>query len=165
MLGPIDHVGYLVEDLEAGLRRFQWLFDLPVSRHFERPQYALAGAYLGSGHGMIEVFTFTDRPLLQQRLGVAPVVLDHVAYRVSDIDAVAAHLRGVGVRFAGPDLLTEVEEPIELSGVRHLWTIPATSGGYSVQLVERPEPGFGAAIQETIRARCPPEPASRRSQA
>ena len=146
MLGPIDHVGYLVEDLEAELQKFRQLFDLPLARTFEYPRYALVGGYLGSGRGMIEVFTFTDRPLLRERLRTMPALLDHVAYRVDSIEAVAAQLRGLGVRFAGPDLRTEIDEPVEMSGgVRHLWTIPATSSGYSVQLVERPEQEPGSA--------------------
>ncbi len=44
-----------------------------------------------------------------------------------------------GVRFTRPTTAEAVESPIELRGARHLWTDPATSGGYRLQLVQPPE--------------------------
>jgi hypothetical protein len=83
------------------------------------------------------VFTFTDPELLARRLGTSNIVLDHVACAVADIDAVAAAMKRAGVHFSGPDLQGEIDAPIVLSGVRHLWTIPETSRGQSIQLVQR----------------------------
>jgi hypothetical protein len=83
------------------------------------------------------VFTFTDPELLARRLGTSNIVLDHVACAVADIDAVAAAMKRAGVHFSEPDLQGEIDAPIVLSGVRHLWTIPETSRGQSIQLVQR----------------------------
>jgi methylmalonyl-CoA/ethylmalonyl-CoA epimerase len=137
MLGALDHVGYLAADLEAAVAEFQTLFDLPVARRFERPQFDLQGVYLGSGEGHVELFTFTAEELLERRLGAARVRLDHVAYLVADIDATAAGLRSAGVRFCGPDMRAELHQPVDLGGVRHLWTLPETSLGQAIQLMQR----------------------------
>jgi methylmalonyl-CoA/ethylmalonyl-CoA epimerase len=137
MLGRLDHVGYLAADLEASVEELCSLFGLAVARHIERPQFALRGVYLGAGEGNLEVFTFTEEELLAKRLGDAKLVLDHVAYEVSDIDASAAQLRHRGARFAGPDLRFELHEPVDLGGVRHLWTMPETTFGQTIQLLQK----------------------------
>lgn len=137
MLGAVDHVGYLVRDLDAAVEEFGERFGLAVVRPVVLPQFSILGQYLGQGSGSVELFTITDEKLLAQRLGDQPILLDHAAYEVSDIDAVAAAMRRTGVRFTGPDRRQEVAEPIELGGIRHLWTYPETSCGQSLQLLQR----------------------------
>ncbi len=137
MLGRLDHVGYLAADLEGAVQDFQEIFALPVARHIERPQFALRGVYLGEGEGNIELFTFTEDELLAGRLGAAQLLLDHVAYEVPDIAASAALLRAGGARFAGPDLRAELHEPVDLGGVWHLWTMPETTFGQTIQIFQR----------------------------
>ena len=136
MLGPVDHAGYLFADLAAGIELMQHTFDLPLVREFALAQFDLHGAFLGDGTGSVEVFAFTDPALAATRLGGAQAVLDHVAYRVADIAAAASTLGAAGVRFSGPDLRGEVTQPIDLGGVGHLWTVPATSGGFCLQLLQ-----------------------------
>jgi catechol 2,3-dioxygenase-like lactoylglutathione lyase family enzyme len=137
MLGAVDHVGYLVRDLDAAVAEFSERFGLEVVRPVELPQYSILGEYLGEGTGSVELFTITDDALLAQRLGAESILLDHAAYEVTDIDSVAAAWSAGGVRFSGPDRRQEVRDPILLGGVRHLWTIPQTSCGQSVQLLQR----------------------------
>jgi hypothetical protein len=130
-------VGYLTSDLERGSALLQERFALEPVRRFERPQFALAGAYLGAGSGCVEVFTFTDPQLLAARLPAGDLVLDHVAYEVDDLETLSASLRRGGVRFCGPDLRGELAEPADLGGVLHLWTVPETCNGLSMQLMQR----------------------------
>lgn len=137
MLGPVDHAGYLFRDLSAGVALMQATFDLAVVRAFELPQFSLEGTFLGEGTGSVEVFAFTDPALAASRLGDAQSVLDHVAYRVPDIAAAAEALSASGVTFSGPDLRGEVTQAIDLGGIRHLWTVPDTTGGLSLQLIQR----------------------------
>jgi len=136
MLGRLDHVGYLTADLETSVASFQERLGLPLARRIDRPQFALLGAYLGEGLGNVELFTFTEPELLARRLGGAAIVLDHVAYEVPDIEASALALRHQGVRFAGPDLRSELHEPVDLGGVLHLWTMPETTFGQTIQLLQ-----------------------------
>jgi catechol 2,3-dioxygenase-like lactoylglutathione lyase family enzyme len=136
MLGTIDHVGYLTSDLEGSIADFQRRLGVEVVRRFERPQFSLLGAYLGSGSGELELFAFSDPELQAQRLAGREFFLDHVAYRVPDIGALQARMAAEGVRFSGPDLRGEVTEPFDLSGALHLWTVPETCGGQALQLIQ-----------------------------
>jgi catechol 2,3-dioxygenase-like lactoylglutathione lyase family enzyme len=136
MLGPVDHVGYLARDLEASIDRFRTTFGLEIARRIDRPQFTLLGAYLGEGLGSVEVFTFTDAELLDARLGGEELLLDHAAYVVADIAVTAAHMRAAGVRFTGPDARKELTEPVDLGGVLHLWTDPATCAGQMLQILQ-----------------------------
>jgi catechol 2,3-dioxygenase-like lactoylglutathione lyase family enzyme len=146
MLGPVHHVGYLARDLEGAVARFSARFEAEVVRRFERPQFELKGIYLGAAHGDVELFTFTDPELRERRLGGVELLLDHVAYEVADLAALAARMHGEGVRFAGPDLRSELTEPIDLGGTLHLWTIPETCWGQSLQLLQPPAPQPASAI-------------------
>jgi catechol 2,3-dioxygenase-like lactoylglutathione lyase family enzyme len=137
MFSAVDHVGYLVRDLDVAVAGFVERFELEVVRPVVLPQYSILGHYLGEGSGSIELFTITDEALLDERLGEHSILLDHAGYEVGDIDAVAAELSARGVRFSGPDRREQVSEPIELGGIRHLWTVPETSCGQSLQLLQR----------------------------
>ena len=82
------------------------------------PQYGIDAAFLGEGSGTLEIFTFADPDVLDPRLDGAERRIDHVAFRVEDLDALAAELRAAGARFSGPDRRGEIAEPIELGGSR-----------------------------------------------
>lgn len=140
MLGAVHHVGYLVRDLDAEVERFAARFQAPIVKRFERPQFALRGVYLGAANGDVELFTFTDPRLLARRLGGEreQPLLDHVAHLVDDLPALARRLSAEGVEFSGPDLREPLTEPVDLDGTLHLWTVPQTCGGFSMQLLQPP---------------------------
>jgi catechol 2,3-dioxygenase-like lactoylglutathione lyase family enzyme len=138
VLGRVDHVGYLAADLEQGVARFTERLGAEVVRRFERPQFSLAGVYLGADGGNIEVFSFTDRKLLEARLGGrGTLVLDHIAYEVEDMHAAEEKLRAQGVGLCGPDLRDELPEAVDLGGVLHIWTRPETCSELALQLMQR----------------------------
>jgi hypothetical protein len=122
--------------LERAAEGFATRFSLQVIRRFERPQFALQGVYLGAPHGDVELFSFTEPELLQRRLGDEELLLDHVAYAVTDIAALCERMSGEGVRFCGPDLRDELTEPVDLGGTLHVWTVPETCWGQSLQLLQ-----------------------------
>ena len=129
-----DHVGVLVADLEAAKSFARDVLGLgDPAREFEAPEHGLAGAFFTLGDGELEVFT-----LAEGRAPNGPATIDHVAVRVDDLDVERPRLEAEGVRFTGPALPDEAEAPVELRGVRHLWTDPASSGGFRLQLIEKP---------------------------
>jgi catechol 2,3-dioxygenase-like lactoylglutathione lyase family enzyme len=138
MFGPFDHVGFLVRDLDAALEQARVLFALPVARTVELPQFGITAAFLGEGSGTLEIFTIAEGELIDARLGSDERRIDHVAFRVDDLDGLAAMLRAGGARFSGPDRRGEISEPLELGGARHLWTVPQSTAGLAVQLTELP---------------------------
>jgi methylmalonyl-CoA/ethylmalonyl-CoA epimerase len=132
----IDHVGVLVEDLEAAKAFARDVLGLgDPTTEFEAPEHGLAGAFFGMGDARLEVFTLEGAG--EDRLPAgAPARVDHIAVQVDDIDAERERLDAQGVRFTGPGGPGHVGAPIELRGSRHLWTDPATSGGYRLQLIQ-----------------------------
>jgi len=134
-----DHVGVLVGDLDAAKTFARDVLGLgEPEREFEAPEHGLSGAFFALGTGELELFTLADGGA--ERLPEGQLAsIDHVAVRVDDLDAERARLGEGGVRFTGPSLPDEVAEPIDLRGVRHLWTAPESSGGYRLQLIEKPE--------------------------
>ena len=58
--------------------------------------------------------------------------LEHVGLAELDV----ADIVRAGVRFAGPDLRAELHAPVELGGALHLWTLPETSAGQVIQLIQ-----------------------------
>jgi catechol 2,3-dioxygenase-like lactoylglutathione lyase family enzyme len=112
----IDHIGYLVRDLEAGVDFARRVFGAEITREVDRPQWTLFGYYLGA----VEVFTFTDDARLAACLGDEELKLDHVAHAVDDIEAAMARLPDA--RWSGPDLRDTVTEPFDLGAAKHVWT-------------------------------------------
>ena len=129
----IDHVGYLVRDLEAGVELVTESFAAEVTRKIDRPQWLLVGYYVNA----VEVFTFTAPALLDARLGAhVEGKLDHIAHAVDDIEHEMERLRDLGASFSGPDLRGEVDEPFDLGGDLHVWTLPQTTQGLGLQLIQ-----------------------------
>ncbi len=132
----IDHVGVLVGDLEAAKAFARDVLGLgDPATEFEAPEHGLAGAFFGMGDARLELFTISppgDRKVPEG----APAALDHIAVQVDDLDAEQSRLSAMGVRFTGPTTGEEVDASIELRGSKHLWTDPATSGGYRLQLIQ-----------------------------
>ena len=138
MFGPLDHVGLLVRDMEAAVAEAQQRFGLAFARSAPLEAFAIRATFLGEGRGTLEVFTFDDPEILEPRLAGEDRRLDHVAFRVEDIDSVSAALRASGVRFSGPDRREEVFEPIMTGPARALWTMPQSSAGLAIQLIQPP---------------------------
>ena len=138
MFGTLDHVGVLVRDLDAGVDAARESLGLEVARSADLEAFAIRARFLGEGSGSLEIFTFTDPEILEPRLAGLDRRLDHVAFRVEDIESLAATLRAAGVRFCGPDRREDALEPIPTGPARALWTRPETSGGLALQLIEPP---------------------------
>lgn len=126
----LDHVGYLVRDLDAGVELVTRVFGGSVDREIDRPQWSLYGYYVGQ----IEVFTFRDAELLDERLEGVDAKLDHIAYAVDDIRATMAGMPGT--RWSGPDLRGVVTEPFDLKTAQHIWTVV---DGLGLQLMQYTE--------------------------
>ena len=137
MFGRFDHVGMIVHDLDFATSHARESFGLEVARTGAIAQFDIDAVFLGEGFGSLELFLFTDPELQASRLEGATQRLDHVAFEVDDLDALAATLRATGVRFTGPDRREELAEPFVLGSARNLWTRPETSSGLALQLIER----------------------------
>ena len=140
MFGDFDHVGLFVLDLDGAVAQARAALGLEIARTAVLAGYGIDAVFLGPGNGTLEIFTCSDTELRDRRLDGRDRRLDHIAFRVDGLDAIGAALRAAGGRFTSPDRREEVTEPIELGGVRHLWTVPDSTGGVALQLTERPAP-------------------------
>ena len=134
-----DHIGVLVADLDGARDFARDVLGLgePVSE-FRADEHGLSGVFFGLGAGRLEMLRF-DEP--GDRLPSGETTrIDHVAVEVDDLDAEVERLSAHGVKFQGPLDPTPVDAPIELRGRRHLWTVPETSGGFMLQLIEAQSP-------------------------
>jgi methylmalonyl-CoA/ethylmalonyl-CoA epimerase len=138
VFGDLDHVGLIVRDFDDAAAWVREALGLPFARSAPLPQYGVDAAFFGRGTGTLEIFTLTDPELLQTRLDGAARRLDHIAYRVDDIAETRSTLAAAGARFCTPDRRQEIVEPIAVGSAQVLWTLPATTGGLALQLIEPP---------------------------
>jgi catechol 2,3-dioxygenase-like lactoylglutathione lyase family enzyme len=86
-IGGLDHVGLLVDDLEASLHFYVDVLGLTVRD--DRPELRLRGAWLDVGDAQLHLFEGRTPEDAGQ----------HVALRVSDVDVVISRLERLDVPF------------------------------------------------------------------
>jgi methylmalonyl-CoA/ethylmalonyl-CoA epimerase len=134
MLSVIDHVGVAVQDIEAALPWYRDVLGMPLVHRETVPEQGVEAALLDVGDGHIELVA-----PLGPATGVARFLsrrgegLHHVAYRVSDIEAVLGSLSGAGVR------LIDESPRIGIRGSRVAFVHPASSGGVLTEIVQPAE--------------------------
>jgi catechol 2,3-dioxygenase-like lactoylglutathione lyase family enzyme len=153
MFDKIQHIGYLVADLDAAVDWF--------SRNFGSEN--AGGSTLGSGvavpsggrnafvhFGQIEAELI--EPNDKTGLPADTLVMHHVGYVVSDINSAARELQGKGLKFASPAPNTNV------MGQQVLYFDPATTHGFLIHLTQQPQQpntvgiGKGVGIDEIVHA-------------
>lgn len=131
MIGRIDHIGVVVDDLEEAKRFVGDTLGFELTRELDLPDRGIKAAFLAGGPVSLELIEVSAPEARRQRLGTdAEARLEHVAIEVDDLDAAARELRARGVR-------TTTDQPAVTAGVASLWTVPATSDGVVYQLLCR----------------------------
>ena len=126
----IDHVGIMVDDLEAALRFYTETFGLtagPIETHAEPP---IRRCCMRVGDAELELIEARDRDATMMRhLSHRGAGLYHLGLRVEDVDAEAARLRDAGV-----PLVDGIREGGDL---RVQYLHPAAAQGTMIELVTR----------------------------
>ena len=132
-LGPVDHIGIAVRDLEAGKRLYGEVFGLRLVFEEEVPTERVRVAGFDGGGMMLELLQSTDPegPIgrFVEKRGEG---IHHVCYRVEDVAATLAHLKAQGIR-----TLDETPRP-GAGGCQVAFIHPKSAGGV---LVELSQPG------------------------
>jgi LAO/AO transport system kinase len=125
----LDHVGVAVRDAAQVAELFARLFGVSSSAPETVGEHRIQ--FLGTGPARLELVEALapDSPIAKF-LGSRGQGLHHVCLRVSDIDAVLARLKAIGVR-----LVDEVARP-GAHGSRIAFLHPASTGGILVELKE-----------------------------
>jgi methylmalonyl-CoA epimerase len=133
MVSKIDHLGVLVDDIDANRELFE-LLGLGIGAIEHVPSFGVDIAFISVGESLVELVEPVDRnSALAADLEAMEqtALLHHVAYRVDDIDDQLATLRDAGVPLAD-------DEPRPgAGGSRVAFLEREAANGVRVELVER----------------------------
>ncbi len=135
-LGPVDHIGIAVPDLEEGKQLYGEVFGLELVLEEEVPTERVKVAAYEGGGMRLELLCSTDPagPIgrFVEKRGPG---IHHVCYRVDDVAAVLAHLQRQGLR-----TLDEKPRP-GAGGCQVAFIHPKSAGGVLVEISQPPAEG------------------------
>jgi methylmalonyl-CoA epimerase len=127
----IDHVGIAVADLDSGIARYQELLGVSPSVRKRMEKDGIDAAMLDLGSTHVELIAPTGpESAISRFLEKHGEGMHHVAYRVDDIRAALAQLRGQGAR------LLDEEPRVGVMGHLVAFIHPQSAGGVLTELVE-----------------------------
>lgn len=127
----IDHVGIAVTDLDSGIARYQELLGVSPSVRKRMEKDGIDAAMLDLGSTHVELIAPTGpESAISRFLEKHGEGMHHVAYRVDDIRAALAQLRGQGAR------LLDEEPRVGVMGHLVAFIHPQSAGGVLTELVE-----------------------------
>ena len=134
MFARIDHVGVAVEDLDAGIALYEKTYDMTLVHRETVEEQGVEAVLLDVGENHVELL----RPLAEDTpvgkfLAKRGPGLHHVAYQVTDIEAVLASLRDAGVRLLDETPRTGIRDS------RVAFLHPKSSGGVLTEIVQPAE--------------------------
>lgn len=129
--GRIDHVGQVVDDLDAAIVDYQRVFGMRVALREELPEQAVEAAMLEAGHCRVELVRPTDpEGPVARFLEARGPGMHHIAFAVPDV---AVALRGVAA--AGGELVDE-RPRVGLGGRLMAFVHPRSAHGVLIELIE-----------------------------
>lgn len=99
MFKRMDHVGIVVNDIDATIKTYQDQLGFKLLQRTEIPEQRVVAAFLDAGNSTVELISPTDT-----ESGTAKYLANrgegthHIAYEVDDIVAVLAELKQQGLR-------------------------------------------------------------------
>jgi methylmalonyl-CoA/ethylmalonyl-CoA epimerase len=131
MFARIDHVGIAVEDLDAALAIYQQGFAMELVHRETVAEQGVEAVLLDIGENHVELLAplGPDTPVGRFLAKKGPGI-HHVAYQVTDIDAVLDTLKAAGTR------LIDETPRIGIRESRVAFLHPAASGGVLTEIVE-----------------------------
>jgi methylmalonyl-CoA/ethylmalonyl-CoA epimerase len=131
MFGRIDHIGVAVADLDAAVALHTHTYGMPLVHRETVADQGVEAVLLDVGENHVELLRpLADDTPVGRFLARRGPGLHHVAYQVTDIEAVLAQLRAAGVR------LIDEAPRIGIRGTRVAFLHPAASGAILTELVE-----------------------------
>ena len=130
-IGPIDHIGIAVADLEQALAFYRGTLGLALVEIEEVPDQQVRTAIFFTGTGRVELLEATspDSPIARF-IAKRGEGIHHLALRVDDVAAKLAELAAAGVA------LIDKEPRIGAGGHRIAFVHPKATGGVLLELCE-----------------------------
>ncbi len=128
----LDHVGIAVEGLDEALELYSGLLGLELERHRDRGGAEGQDGLLALGGTELELLESTDPegPIAKFIAARGPG-LQHIAFRVEDIDSALEELKAAGLR------LIDEKPRYGAGGARIAFLHPKSAKGVLVELCER----------------------------
>ena len=134
MLKRIDHVGIVVDDLEAAGRLLSDVLGMTLTRTVEIPERQLHAAFYRCGETDVELIQLDDPEARASRLGDGPARVEHIAIEVDGtIEEAAPRLAEAGVRMVS-------DEPMRTRAAVSLWSNPESTHGVAFQFLQHLTP-------------------------
>jgi methylmalonyl-CoA epimerase len=141
-IGPIDHIGIAVADLEAALRFYHHTLGMVDPVIEEVADQKVRTAIFGTGDGRVELLESTDPDgPIAKFIAKRGEGIHHVALRVTDVKSKLMELEAQGIQ------LIDREPRIGAGGHRIAFLHPKSTGGVLLELCQHCEPE----IQEPSR--------------
>jgi len=99
-LSKVDHIGILVRDIETSMRLYTDVFGLKPALVETNEAYNVRIAFIPLGEVLIELVEPLGRGPLQERLDKCGEGIDHIAFKVDDIEKALAEVKAAGVPLA-----------------------------------------------------------------
>jgi methylmalonyl-CoA/ethylmalonyl-CoA epimerase len=131
MFARIDHVGIAVEDLDAAIALYENTYKMELVHRETVTEQGVEAVLLDVGENHVELLTplGPDTPVGKFLAKKGPG-LHHVAYQVSDIEAVLEALKGAGLR------LIDETPRVGIRKSRVAFLHPSTTGGVLTEIVQ-----------------------------
>lgn len=131
MFGRIDHIGVVVEDLDAAVELYSQSFEMAEQHRETVEAFDVEAVLLEVGDGHVELL----KPLSGES-GIGKFLasngpgIHHVAYATEDIDRALEQVKAAGLR------LIDEEPRRGIKGSRVAFLHPKATGGVLTELVE-----------------------------
>jgi len=131
-LERLDHIGIAVEKIDEALPIWEGFLGLPLHGMEEVKEQKVRTAFLPIGESEVELLESTDpEGAIAKFIAAKGQGIQHVAFRVADIDAALAELKEKGVR------LIDQTPRAGAGGARIAFLHPKATGGVLIELCER----------------------------
>ncbi|MEN6363827.1 MAG: methylmalonyl-CoA epimerase [Rectinema sp.] len=128
----LDHVGIAVESIDGALPVWEGVLGLPLHGTEEVKEQKVRTAFLPLGGTEIELLESTDpEGPIGKFIAAKGQGVQHLAFRVDDIDAALAELKSKGVR------LIDETPRYGAGGARIAFLHPKATGGVLIELCQR----------------------------
>jgi methylmalonyl-CoA/ethylmalonyl-CoA epimerase len=131
-IGTLDHIGIAVESIDGALAVWEGLFGLPLHGTEEVKEQKVRTAFLPVGDSEVELLEATDpEGPIGKFIAAKGQGVQHLAFRVDDIEAALAELKAKGVR------LIDETPRYGAGGARIAFIHPKATGGVLIELCQR----------------------------
>jgi methylmalonyl-CoA epimerase len=134
LIKKIDHIGVAVRSIEEAAKLYEGLLGLKITETEEVAEQKVRVAFLPTGDSEVELLESTDPDgPIAKYIAAKGEGVQHIAFRVDNIEAALASLKAAGVR------LIDEKPRIGAGGAKIAFVHPKETFGTLIELCEREE--------------------------